>query len=124
MFRELVFQNVTYFCLQLELILNFSKIPHLAKRLKKKKVLMQTFKGEEEKLLMDLLCAMQPQVVKATRPNIYDQEHTIMNNACYRRTVQRIHGPVSSNRTSSDAQWLIIHFGTVLIPLACVGAVV
>lgn len=58
---------------------------------------MQTLKEEEEKkLLMDVLCAMQPWVVKATRPNIYDQEHTIMNNARYGRTAQRIHGPVSS----------------------------
>lgn len=44
---------------------------------------------------MDVLYAMQPWVVKATRPNIYNQEHTIMNNARYGRTAQRIYGPVS-----------------------------
>lgn len=60
---------------------------------------MQTFKKEEEKkLLMEVLCAMQPRVVRATRPHIYDQVHTIMNNACNGRTAQRIHGPVSSLR--------------------------
>lgn len=35
------------------------------------------------KLLMGLLCAVHPWVVKATRPNICDEEHTIMNNAHY-----------------------------------------
>lgn len=62
---------------------------------------MQTFNGgeeEEKKRTVNgrIVCPMQPWVVKATRPNIYDQEHTIMNNARYGRTAQRIHGPVSS----------------------------
>lgn len=67
---------------------------------------------------MDVLCATQPRVVKATRPNIYDQEHTIMNNARYGRSAQRIHGPVGSLQTGhslNDAQWFIIQFGTGLL---------
>lgn len=55
-------------------------------------------KRKKKKLLMEVLCAMQPRVVRATRPHIYDQVHTIMNNARYGRTAQRIHGAVSSLR--------------------------
>lgn len=74
---------------------------------------------------MDVLCAMQPWVVKATRPNIYDQEHTIMNNARYGRTAQRTHGPslVSANRTFSDVQWFIVQFGSVFVPPVCADVV-
>lgn len=53
---------------------------------------------------MDALCVTQPWVVKTTRPNIYNQEHTIMNNARYGGTAQRTHGPVC------DAQRFIIQF--------------
>lgn len=90
------------FCLRLELILNFSKMPHLAVRLKKGEksphANVQWRRRRRKKRTVNgrIVCPMQPWVVKATRPNIYDQEHTIMNNARYGRTAQRIHGPVSS----------------------------
>lgn len=74
------------------------------------------------KLLMGVLCAVHPWVVKATRPNICDEEHTIMNNAHYGTAAQRVHGPVSSLQTFSDVQWVIIQF--VCVPSPCVAAVV
>lgn len=74
------------------------------------------------KLLMGVLCAVHPWVVKATRPNICDEEHTIMNNAHYGTAAQRVHGPVSSLQTFSDVQWVIIQF--VCVPSPYVAAVV
>lgn len=52
-----------------------------------------------------------------TRPNIYDQEHTIMNNASYERTAQRITSFVTADRIFCAVQLLISQF--VLLPLAC-----
>lgn len=70
---------------------------------------------------MDVLCVMQPWVVEATRPNIYDQEHTIMNKAPYGRSAQRIHGPVSSPQTGHSPA-LNASLCAALVPLACVAA--
>lgn len=111
--------------MQLELILNFSTIPHLAKRLKEEKsphANIRRRRGREKKLLMDVLCVMQSSVVKAARPNIYDEEHTIMNNACYGRTAQRIHGPVSSLQIGRS----MVHYTVCYCArsLACIAAVV
>lgn len=56
---------------------------------------------------MDVLCAMQPWVVEATRPNIYNHEHTIMNNARYARTEDPWTIFVTACRTFSDVEWFI-----------------
>lgn len=63
------------------------------------KPVMQTLK-ESGKLLMGVLCALQPWVVKETTTNIYHQEHSIMNNALYGRRAQRIHAQFFSLPTS------------------------
>lgn len=77
-------------------------------------------------MLMNVLYEMQPWVVQATRPNIYNQERTIMNNTrIHVMGEQRSHGPFLSVPVGHSLRLngSFIEFGTVLIPYACIAAV-
>lgn len=63
--------------------------------------------AKKKKKLMNVLYEMQPWVVQATRPNIYNQERTIMNNTRHGRTEVPWTIFVSASRTFSEVEWFI-----------------
>lgn len=124
-FLGLAFQNVTYFCLHVELILNFSKIPHYAKRLKKKKKSPCKHSKKRKKKTVNgrIVChaalGCQGNKAKHLWPRTYHNEQCTLWKNC---TEDPWTSFVTANRAFSDVQWFIIQFGSVLVPLACVAA--